>query len=90
PSVVLSLMIQSLSTFQVLFKNVLWLFNEKPPLKKMEALKKLQEHIPFDLEIFQILERLKRGEKIKSLNILQTFERYLEALESLIEKVNSI
>ena len=36
------LMVESLSTFLVLFKNSLWIFNEKPPLKKMEALMKLR------------------------------------------------
>jgi hypothetical protein len=89
PKQVQRLMIESLSTFLVLFKSALWLFNEKPPVKKMEALKKLHEKIPFDIEVFQILDRLKRGEKIKGLGLLLTFEKYLETIELIADKINT-
>jgi hypothetical protein len=88
PKKVQQLMVQSLSTFLVLFKSALWLFNEKPPLKKMEALKKLQERRPFDIEVFQIVDRLKRGERMKDLNVLETFEKYLETIEEIVKKIN--
>jgi len=88
PKKVEQLLIRSLSTFLVLFKTALWLFNVKPPVRKMEALKRLQEMAPFDIEVFQIVDRLKRGEKIKGLDVLQTFEKYLESIENIIGKMN--
>ena len=39
------LMVESLATFLVLFKNCIWLTGKKPPLKKMEALLTIREAI---------------------------------------------
>jgi hypothetical protein len=88
PRKVEALMIDSLSTFLVLFKSALWAFNEKPPARKMDALQKLQEKFPFDIEVFRKVERLKKGEKIKGLDLLGTFEKYLETIEAVAGKIN--
>ncbi len=89
PKEVLSLMVESLSTFLVLFKNALWLYEEKPPLKKMEALAKLREKIEFDLEVFYSVDRLKRGESPNGLDVLGTFEKYLTAVEAVADKISN-
>lgn len=88
PSLVEKLMIDSFSTFLVLFKSVLWYYGDKPPAKKMEALRKLKTHIAFDLEVFEIVDRLKRGEKMKGLDVLGTFEKYLGNIETIVNNVN--
>ena len=88
PSLVEKLMVDSFSTFLVLFKSVLWYYGEKPPLKKMEALRKLKVHIDFDPETFEIVDRLKRGEKLKGLDVLGTFEKYLGNIETIVNNVN--
>lgn len=88
PALVEKLMVESISTFLVLFKSALWLYGETPSRQKMEALRKLKEHITFDLEPFEILDRLKRGEKIKDFNVLDVFEKYLGAIETIINNVN--
>jgi hypothetical protein len=88
PGMVEKLMVDSLSTFLVLFKSALWLYGVTPPVKKLEALGKLKEQISFDLEVFETVDRLKRGEKIKDLNALETFEKYLGAIESIVDNVN--
>ncbi len=88
PGMVEKLMVESLSTFLVLFKSALWLYGVTPPVKKMDALRKLKDHVSFDLEPFEIVDRLKQGEKIKSLDVLGTFEKYLGAIESIIDNVN--
>ena len=88
PGLVEKLMVESISTFLILFKSALWLYGVTPPAKKMEALRKLKDHIPFDLEPFEIVDRLKHGEKIKNLDVLGTFEKYLGAIESIIDNVN--
>jgi hypothetical protein len=88
PGLVEKLMVDSLSTFLVLLKGVLRLRGEKPPARKMEALRKLRERLDFDLEPFEALHRLKNGEKIVKLDVLGTFEKYLGALEAILHNVN--
>ncbi len=88
PGMVEKLMVESLSTFLILFKSALWLYGITPPPRKMEALRKLKDHISFDLEPFEIVNRLKHREKIKNLDVLGTFEKYLGAIESIIDNVN--
>jgi hypothetical protein len=88
PGLVEKLMVDSFSTFLVLFKSALWLLGETPPVIKMEALKKLKERVQFDLEAFEVVDRLKRGEKMKNLDVLGTFDKYLTAIETIIDNVN--
>ncbi len=88
PGFVESLMVESLSTFLVLFKNALWLYGEKPPLAKLEALHRLKKHIAFDIEPFETVDRLKRGERIGGLDVLGTFEKYLGSIETIVDNVN--
>lgn len=88
PALVEKLMVESLSTFLVLFKSALWLYREKPSRRKMEALRKLKKKITFDLEPFETVDRLKRGEKIKDLNVLVLFEKYLSSIETIVDNVN--
>ncbi len=87
PKRVEKLMVESLSTFLVLFKGCLWIYGEKPHLKKMEALKKLKERVPFELEVFETLDRLKRGEKMKGLDVPVLFEKYLANVEAIVNRV---
>jgi hypothetical protein len=89
PKLVLKLMVDSFSTFLVLLKNALWLFGVKPPMKKMEALGELHKRVKFDMGVFETLERLKYGEKVRDLDVLATFDKYLTALEELAAKISS-
>ncbi len=88
PGLVEKLMLDSVSTFLVLCKGVLWFHGEKPPLKKMDALRKLKEFISFDLEVFETIDKLKNGEKIRNLDVLGAFEKYLGAIEKIVDNVN--
>ncbi len=88
PKLIQELMSQTLSTFLVLFKNSLRLYNERPPIKKMDALIELNKHIPCDPELFGIIERLKKGEKIKDLEPISLFERYLKTVENVVDAVD--
>lgn len=88
PGMLEKLMVDSLATFLVLFKSALWLYGVTPPVRKMEALLKLKDHIPFDPWPFEVVDRLKQGEKVKGLDLLETFEKYLGAIESIVDNVN--
>lgn len=82
------LMVTSLSTFLILFKNSLWLYDEKPPLKKIDALRKLRERFDFETEAFETIDRVKRGAPIKGLDAVKIFDEYLDAIESLVDRIN--
>ena len=87
PKLVEKLMVESLSTFLVLFKGILWIYGEKPPLKKMDALRKLRERFAFDMDVFEVLDKLKRGEKIAGLDVLAAFGKYLGNVEAIVNQV---
>jgi predicted nucleotidyltransferase len=81
------LMVESLATFLVLFKNCIWLTGKKPPLKKMEALRLLGKRFKVNVEAFETVDRVKRGENLKNLDPLKIFEGYLDAIETLMEQI---
>jgi len=83
------LMIKSLSTFLVLFRNSLRLFAKDIPHKKMEGVRALHNHVSFDLDVFEILEKMKEGEKISQPEPEVLFQRYLTAIETVIDAVDS-
>lgn len=87
PSQVEKLMVESLSTFLVLFKSALWLYGIKPSPHKMESLRELKEYIAFDIGPFETVDRLKHGERIRDLNVLVLFEKYLNSIEAIVDNV---
>ena len=86
---VIGLMTHSLSTFLVLLKNALWLYGEDPPLKKMEAVKKLGERLGIRTEVFGTIDLLRQGERIPGLDAAVVFEAYLETLEVFLDKIDA-
>jgi len=90
PQAVQQLMINSLSSFLVLFKNTLWLYDLKPAAQKMKALHQLKTHIAFDLDPFMAVDNLKRGVKTGNLDILHTFQKYLGAIEAIVDNVDKL
>jgi hypothetical protein len=82
------LMVASLSTFLVLFKNALRLYGEKPPLAKMDALARLRERLEFDREVFQLVQGLKEGVTKGVPDRMELFGRYLKAVETIVDAVD--
>jgi predicted nucleotidyltransferase len=90
PKAVEKLMIDSLSSFLVLFKNTLWLYGVKPEPQKLQALHQLKSYAAFDIEPFETVAQLKRGVKIDKLDILFTFRKYLSAIQSIVNNVEKL
>ncbi|HBA83891.1 MAG TPA: hypothetical protein DCZ95_07355 [Verrucomicrobia bacterium] len=87
---VVRLMVESLSTFMVLFRAALRLYQPAVPLQKMEALKALTAFIPFRLDVFQTLQAVKAGEQSRrGLPVDELFSGYLESIELVINAVDS-
>jgi predicted nucleotidyltransferase len=90
PAAVIQLMVDSLSSFLVLFKNSLWLFNAKPLPKKMEALRQLKSHIAFDMEPFEKVEHLKNGSHLPESDAILLFQRYFSSVQSIMNHVDQL
>lgn len=87
---VADLMTQSLSTFLVLFRAALRLFEDSVPQKKFEALGKLSTHLKFDGSVFQNVQQLKDGsKKTKDVAIEDLFSTYLKTIECVIDAVDA-
>jgi hypothetical protein len=87
---VVDLMIDSLSTFLVLFRAALRLYQAEVPQHKLEALQALGKHITFDADVFETIYRLKaEGGKGKDGDTEALFERYLVAVEAVTDAVDA-
>lgn len=87
---VANLMIESLSTFLVLFRAALRLLEKEVPQKKFQALEKLAQHLKFDVSVFQTVEKLKDGSvKTKDVDVPELFSNYLKTIECVIDTVDA-
>jgi hypothetical protein len=87
---VTDLMTQSLSTFLVLFRAALRLFEEQVPQKKFQALEKLSTHLAFDVSVFNTVQGLKNGtQKTKDVAVDELFNTYLKTIECVIDAVDA-
>lgn len=87
---VAELMVRSLSTFLVLFRASLRLFEDNVPPKKLEALAALRKHVSFDEDVFRTIHRMKEGSaRPPDPDVEPLFERYLQAVEAVVDAVDS-
>jgi hypothetical protein len=90
PKALERLMVDSLSSFLVLFKNILWFYGVKPAPRKMDALHQLKTNMDFDLEPFEAADKLKRGIKTADLDVILTFQKYLGAVQAIVDNVDKL
>lgn len=87
---VIDLMVESLSTFLVLFRAALRLFEEPVPQKKFQALEALAGHLKFDVQVFETVQGLKEGsKKAKDEEAEELFSHYLKTVECVIDAVDA-
>lgn len=87
PAAVAELMMSSLSTFLVLCRAALRLYQADVPVRKLEALAALTRHVGFDAQAVTAIQELKEGRrKVKDVALL--FENYLKAVEQVVEAVD--
>lgn len=90
PKAVADLLVESLSTFLVLFRAALRLFEHSVPQKKFQALEKLAGHLGFDASVFDAVQRLKDGtHKPKEVAVGVLFGTYLKTIECVIDAVDA-
>ncbi|RPI25943.1 MAG: nucleotidyltransferase domain-containing protein [Acidobacteria bacterium] len=90
PAQVGDLLMSSLSSFLVLFRAALRLFQDQVPATKIEAVKQLSSHISFDTEVFETVDALKAGtKKLRELDTEELFGRYLQTVETIVQAVDA-
>ncbi len=89
PERLTSLLASSVSTFLVLFRASLELYDEEVPSCKQDALKKLAAYISFDSSPFESVLELKSSHKLPAGIDLQTLAaNYLAAIERIVQAVD--
>lgn len=83
------LMVNSVTTFLVLMRGALRLYQEAVPTTKAEALDALARHIPFDPQPFHTVLNLKeRTLRPREVDIPALFPSYLTAVERVVSAID--
>jgi len=86
-----NLLIDSITTFLIVFRHVIRLLNEEPPLKRIDALKVLAEKTKINPEVFITIFNMKRGDKEalkKDPELI--IEEYLKEIERVVDVVDNL
>ncbi|MEN3013504.1 MAG: nucleotidyltransferase domain-containing protein [Endomicrobiia bacterium] len=86
------LLIESISTFLVLFKSVIQLLQKQVPAKKTEVLEVIKNEIlGINIQPFEKILNLKQDKKeTKEYNLQELFEQYTKEIEKVIDFVNNL
>jgi hypothetical protein len=83
------LMIDSVSTFLVLMRAALRLYNESAPAEKAKALEELRRHVTFDAQPFTAVQELKSQRRMPPPGEVESlFSRYLASIEQVVGAVD--
>jgi len=89
PRLVAELLTSSIAGFLVLFRAALRLFQEDVPQHKINAMRSLAQHVPFDPQPLAEIDALRhRRLKRREVDPLSLFESYLAAIEQVVEAVD--
>lgn len=88
PREVRELFIRSLSTFLVLCRAALRLWQPDVPPKKLDAARALAKHIGFDVGVFERITTLKETGRLSN-DPHQVFADYLKAVETIVDAVDA-
>lgn len=86
---VAGLMVASISTFLVLLRAVLRLYNDSAPMEKVNALDQLARHMKFDPQPFHAVLDLKRRQvRPADGEMASLFGQYLTSIEQVVQNVD--
>jgi predicted nucleotidyltransferase len=90
PKQILDVMMSTLSSFMVLLRAALRLYQKEVPATKLEAVRQLSARLKFDAGVFELIDGLKAGtRKAKEVDPDQLFNRYLATIESIVTAVDA-
>ncbi len=81
-SEIASLMVATLSTFQILIRAALRFFEVNVPVRKREAVRRFATHVPFSMSVFDEIQELKDGKiDVELVDARALFQRFIETVE---------
>ena len=90
PRQVTRLMVRSISTFLVLCRGALRLFQADVPMRKLDALQTLAQHVPLRVSAFEHVMTLKARRRVPGLDVDRIFQEYLQAIELVVGAVDDL
>lgn len=85
------LLINSISTFLIIFRHIVRLFNVTPPMKRLDALNILSEKTGLNPSIFATIFDMKQGSKeALKLDPDSVMEEYLKEIEKMVDVVDNL
>ncbi|MDP3723549.1 MAG: nucleotidyltransferase domain-containing protein [Candidatus Omnitrophota bacterium] len=85
----LQLMTRSLSTFLVLFRAALRVYQPHVPQKKFEALEALARHVSMRTDVFHQVAQLKTSRGAGRVDHVALMRDYVQAIESIVQAVDT-
>jgi len=90
PKEVIELLISSLSSFLVLFRAALRLWQDEVPKIKIDAVRELSRHLEFDPKVFETVDAMKSGRlSSKQTDPDALFSEYLATIERIADAVDA-
>ena len=91
PKRVAALMLESVSSFIVLFRHALTAMGERPPRSKREVVLRIGQSAGLNVDIFSELLDVREGKhKAAALESPSAFPAYLQAIEQVVRKVDGM
>ncbi|MDD5688100.1 MAG: hypothetical protein PHE88_09760 [Elusimicrobia bacterium] len=85
------LLINSISTFLIIFRHIVRLFNITPPVKRLDSLKILSEKTGLNPSIFATIFNMKQGNReALKLDPDSSMEEYLKEIEKMVDVVDAL
>ena len=85
-----SLLVESLSSFQVVCRGALRLFSKEVPVDKLSATQKLGKQLNAPIDSFETIYQLKKDSSLaKQKNMTELFDRYLMQIETILDHIDT-
>jgi hypothetical protein len=86
-----NILVNSLTSFLVVFKSILYLTEKNFPIKKVDALNLLSKKINFDITPFLVIMKLKeKNKEVGKIDIEKLVEKYVTELEKIVDFVDNL
>lgn len=84
------LLVNTLSSFQAVCRGALRLFSNEIPTDKLAATRDLGKQLNVPIDSFETIYRLKKDPAlVKTQNMAELFDRYLEQIEAILDQIDT-
>ena len=85
------LLVESISSFQTVFRGALRLFSEEIPLDKLAATRDLGKKLSVPIDSFETIHQMKKEPSLtKQQDLTELFDLYLSQIETILDNIDSL